>query len=207
MTTSASGACSASRQRLCSALLSLQRRLHPSPLPRHAASQQKDPGRSSPPLLRLPTSSQTREPFFQCPHRRLSSPPPLPRQPSLPCRPHHFPPTAPVLPSQCPPSLHLLPHCPQSFTSCPPAPQYCLPTDPQCPPALPPIPPLPPTGPSTALLPSPLPHHCSPVPQNFTSFPLRAPVPTTVLPIIASPAPVPPELHLLTPSAPVLPPH
>lgn len=91
MTTSASGACSASRHHLCSALLSLQRRLHPSPLPRHAASQQKEPGCSSPPLLLLPPAGPRPPRQGSPPSSRTPACPPLPRQPSLPCSPPHAP--------------------------------------------------------------------------------------------------------------------
>lgn len=78
MTTSAPGACSAPRRRLCSALLSLQRLLHPSPLPlaRSIAAQASRalfPSRTPTPGQGSPDSSGT------------------PRQHSLPCSP-------PVLP-------------------------------------------------------------------------------------------------------------
>lgn len=80
MTTSAPGACSASQQCLCSVLLSLQSRLHPFPLPQHAASQQKDPGCSSPPHLRLLAKGA----FLSA---ALVPSPSVPtvQQPSLPC--------------------------------------------------------------------------------------------------------------------------
>lgn len=54
MTTSAPGACSAPRQRLRSALLSLQRLLHPSPLPLARSIAARGSRALFPPVLRLP---------------------------------------------------------------------------------------------------------------------------------------------------------